>query len=318
MLACGFGLTFLVLDFPHSTRCVDHGAEQAMEAAIQAATQTRQRLAIVSSLPENMPEHLAKTMIRHGVAPLMGLQAAISAAANAAKLASYMDAQFPDPLQPNHFNENELESLDEAQSKAILGSLGIMVPKSSIASDVQGIFEYAKTHDFPLVLKGLSAEVAHKTEVGAVALNLRTVTELETAANKIDPPYLIEEMVEGSVVELIVGIARDPQFGLFMTLGAGGVLVELLDDAQPVLLPTTRHSVRLALMSLKVWPVLEGFRNRPSADIEAVIDVAMSISDYAQRENNKLEELDINPLMACETGAIAADALIRIRKDPHE
>ena len=167
---------------------------------------------------------------------------------------------------------------------------------------------------FPVVAKALSASLAHKSEAGAVHVNLAdesAVREAVTAMAPLSDQFLIERMVQGAVAELIVGVHHDPQFGLALTLGAGGVLVELAQDTACLLLPTTREEVEAALASLRIWPVLRGFRGRPAGDVRATVDAVCAVAAYARAE--AVAELDVNPLLVLEEGhgAVAVDALIR-------
>ena len=122
----------------------------------------------------------------------------------------------------------------------------------------------------------------------------------------------VERMVEGGVAELIVGVTRDPLFGPVMTVGSGGVLVELLKDSATLLLPAEPRRVEAALRGLKLFPLLDGFRGRPKADLAAAIDAVLKISGFALANAETLAELDINPLIVCAEGkgAWVADALL--------
>lgn len=120
-------------------------------------------------------------------------------------------------------------------------------------------------------------------------------------------------MVDGVGAELIVGVRRDPQFGLALTLGAGGVLVELVRDSATLLLPATDDEVLDALRGLRIWPLLAGFRG-PGADVAAVVEAVAAIGRYAMA-NAQLLELDVNPLLARRHGAIAVDVLVREAKE---
>jgi acyl-CoA synthetase (NDP forming) len=119
-------------------------------------------------------------------------------------------------------------------------------------------------------------------------------------------------MVTGGVAELIVGITRDPPFGPVMTVGSGGVLVELLQDSATLLLPTNREEIEAALRSLKLFPLLDGYRGRPKADLSAAIDAILGIASFALENAEAIDELDINPLIVCRQGegAWIADALL--------
>jgi hypothetical protein len=125
---------------------------------------------------------------------------------------------------------------------------------------------------------------------------------------------LVERMVTGGLVEMIVGISRDPVYGPMLTFGAGGVLAELLDDVATLLLPTDAAAVKAALESLKVAKLLNGWRGKPAADTGAAVAAILAVARFAESHAATLEELDINPLIVCEDGAWAADALIRMRE----
>jgi len=121
-------------------------------------------------------------------------------------------------------------------------------------------------------------------------------------------------MVDGTVAELIVGIGRDPQFGLFMTLGAGGIFVELLKQVEQILLPASRAEIEAALARLPFYGVLAGYRGRSGCDLPALVDAIAAIAAFAMAHGDRLEELDVNPLLALPQSAVAVDALIRMRE----
>jgi succinyl-CoA synthetase beta subunit len=121
---------------------------------------------------------------------------------------------------------------------------------------------------------------------------------------------LVERMVGDVVAELIVGIQRDPQFGLALVVGAGGILVELVEDAAMLLLPTSAEEVEAAIRRLKIFKLLQGYRGKPAADIPALVKSVMAIAAFAEANRANLLELDVNPLMVRADGAVAVDALV--------
>jgi succinyl-CoA synthetase beta subunit len=145
-------------------------------------------------------------------------------------------------------------------------------------------------------------------------LNLSSATDIEQAANQLfelsDHLYL--EAMKPSLVELIVGVTRDPQFGLVLTIGSGGVLVELLKDAKTLLMPARRDEIKTAVLALRSAPLLKGYRGKPAADIAATVTAILAIQEYAIKHADSLVELDVNPLLigAQGEGVFAADALI--------
>jgi acetyl-CoA synthetase len=129
--------------------------------------------------------------------------------------------------------------------------------------------------------------------------------------------YLVERMVEEVVAEIIVGVARDEQFGPYLVIGGGGILVELMKDSASLLLPITREQVLHALDRLQCAPLLNCFRGCPQADLNAAADVILAVAGMVEKDPSSIVELDINPLMvlAQGRGAVAADALIRLNAD---
>ncbi len=204
----------------------------------------------------------------------------------------------------------------EVQAKAALAAFGLAVLAGRVVSTSEEAVAAGEALGYPVVLKAIG--VAHKSEAGAVRLNLRNAAEVESAAARLaglGAGLLIETMVTDAVAELLIGVTRDPQFGLLMTIGAGGVLVELLSDARSLLLPATEDDIRSAILSLRTAPLLQGFRGRPRGDLEAAIAAVLSVARFAEAHTGTLEELDVNPLLVRPEGqgAVAVDALIRLR-----
>jgi acetyl-CoA synthetase len=124
-------------------------------------------------------------------------------------------------------------------------------------------------------------------------------------------------MAADVVAEIIVGVSCDAQFGLALTLGAGGILVELLQDTATLLLPVSRADIHAALQGLKTWPLLNGYRGKAVGDVAALVDAVAAIATYAQAHADSLLELDVNPLLVLPQGqgVVAVDALIYLLKD---
>ena len=123
--------------------------------------------------------------------------------------------------------------------------------------------------------------------------------------------FLVERMVATPVVELMVSIRRDPQFGLAMTLASGGTLVELLADATTLLLPATRGDFRRALGKLRADRLIDGYRGKPAGDRDGLLDVLERLADYAADSANRVAEIEINPVFVFERGALVVDVLLQ-------
>ena len=311
MMENNFDLSMLVLDFPRADRCEAKEWDAVLRACESASTQTGARAAIVSTLPENIPEERADDLMRRGIVPLMGFDEALAAAEAAARFGMAKKFIPPKIVPPRDL---PLTTLDEAAAKKLLNEFGVPVPPGAVCDSPEKVRQAAEKLGAPLAVKVLG--VAHKTECGAVALNVSSPAEAESFAEKSgEGPWLVERMIVGGVAELLLGVSRDPVFGLALTVGAGGVMTELLADSATMLLPTNAEEIRAALEGLRCAPLLTGFRGRPAADIDAAVECALKLSAFAEVNADLLEEVDINPLIASANGATAADALIRIRKE---
>ena len=121
-------------------------------------------------------------------------------------------------------------------------------------------------------------------------------------------------MIENGIAELIVGAVRDPVVGLHLIVGMGGVMTEIFTDARVLLLPTEPKEILTAIESLRIAPVLNGWRGRPAADVDAVVDIVLKVQELVMTFADTLLELDINPLIVRSDGAFAVDAMIRLTK----
>jgi acyl-CoA synthetase (NDP forming) len=203
--------------------------------------------------------------------------------------------------------------LDEAESKNLLAGWGVPIPSAQVVRSAAEAAAAADALGYPVVVKALG--VAHKTEVGGVRLDLGSADEVSAAVTEmagLAESFLIEKMVDGVVAELIVGVARDEQFGPYLLVGGGGILVEMMKDSASLLLPTSRDRVLQALGQLKCAPLLNGFRGAPPADLNAAADVILAVAGRVAQDPSSIIELDINPLLllAEGRGVVAADALV--------
>jgi acetyl-CoA synthetase len=216
----------------------------------------------------------------------------------------------------------DIATLGEWQAKADLNRFGVAVPEGRIA-DGDSVLSAADAIGYPVVLKSAAGGLIHKSDAGGVVVDVRDADELRRAADcmqSLGSRFLVEAMVSGAVAELLVGVTRDPQFGLALTVGAGGSLVELMADSRTLLFPLTRDAVAEALDALKVAPLLAGYRGGPPGDRRAAIEAILAVAAYAEAHAARLEELDINPLLVLPEGrgAVAVDALIRLREEREE
>ena len=316
VLKGGFDVGMVILDTPTHPKMKPEAWATTARAMAAAAQATGARAAVVASLSEGMPLSLADELSQSGVAPMMGLDDALTAFEAAAFIGRNWarTETLPDMLPPLTKGSDD-RIFSESAAKALLKKHGLSVPEG-IVCPAEDAVAAAEKLGYPVTLKVSSAAIAHKTEAGGVALNLRTADEVREAAErmaKLAPDVLVERMVTGAVAELIIGLTSDPQFGTALVVGAGGILTELLKDSVTLILPTTRSEIERALKTLKVWTLVEGFRGK-SGDQQAVFRAVEAVADFANANRGLVEEVDVNPLLVLKDGAIAVDALIKMRK----
>ena len=297
----GYDAGIFIIDPPRPDRCDPSSFEPALEAIVAAGKATGKPAFPVASLPENFDEDRAITLMEQGIVPLMGLKTALTAI-RAAQVTAGRDGWRPWPVTAQ---QAPSALMPEPAAKALLAAQGIAVPHGVSAGDLPTLERQAAGLTPPLALKGLG--FAHKTEAGAVRLKLPSLAGQEEISGATG--YLAEEMVTGAVAELLIGARRDPVYGATLTLGFGGVTAELLADTATLVLPVTEGEIDAALRSLRLWPLLDGYRGRPRADVAAVVRVALALQDMLAADR-LLEEIEINPLMVKTTGAVAVDAVI--------
>ena len=301
----------VVLDFPRCDRCDAAAWERVIGAVRRTQKASGIQMAILSSLGENLPEDVADRLVELGIVPFYGITEAVEAMGVAATLGR--PPALPEPiLLPATLADTRL--INEHDAKQALASAGVAIPRSTLCGGPRDAAEASARIGFPVALKGLG--VAHKTEAGAVALNLKSRDEVEAAASAMPShDFLVEQMVRDAVAELLIGVVLDPAHGYVLTLASGGILTELLEDRVSLLVPVSRETIRDALNGLKVSTLLKGYRGQPAADLDAILDAVEAVQRYV--ETARPAEVEINPLICTPDAAIAADALIRIG-DPHD
>jgi acetate---CoA ligase (ADP-forming) len=311
-----FDISLCALDYPREDMCDQStwgGAERGFVRAVKA---NNAKGAILATFADTVSEKVSERLAKDGVVMLAGVDAGVAGVQAAVDVGTTWKQPVALPLLDKvESQEGDVKVLDEVKSKEILAKNGVAVPAARVVNSDDEAAKAANELGYPVVVKALG--VAHKTDVGGVKVNLNSADEVAAAVNamsEISKSYLIEKMVEGVIAELIVGVARDVQFGPYIVVGGGGILVEMMKDSQLLLLPTTRERILETLGQLKCAPLLNGFRGAPTADVNAAADVILAIAKLVEADPASIIELDINPLMvlADGKGAIAADVLIRL------
>ncbi len=278
--------------------------------------------AVCSVLPENMDAEVGRFLVGHGVAPMQGLRETLDAVASAAWLAERRAQIVGTPsFSPSVRPVTAREVVDEAQGKAVLQEAGVSVPDGIVCCG-EDAANAAQNLGFPVALKMIGPGLLHKTELGAVVLNLLSEEEVGSAAMQMaqavaaaDPDavtdtFLVERMQPSPLAELLVSIRNDPQFGTAMTLASGGTLVELIGDAATLLLPAADCEISAALAQLRVSRLLDGFRGAPKADHGKLVSGLQQLAHLASRAAANICEIEINPLYVYQDHVCAVDVLL--------
>ncbi|WP_460111627.1 acetate--CoA ligase family protein [Pseudomonas sp. H3_D04] len=318
----------LVLDYPAEFTGERKECDLLLELFCAALIRHGKTGFVTSAFPELLPAHARERLHTQGVAALQGVEDGLAAWGRIAGYQRNRQALLAlgeSVLVPHcpQALEGEGRLLNEWDSKKALRAFGLQTPNGVLSSPDKALSD-ANALGYPLVLKAVSSQLPHKTEAGAVALNLKDGAALNAALEKMRAslvdyaphvPFdqvLLEPMAKPPLAELIVGIKRENDFGLALVIGAGGVLVELLKDSRSLLLPTTDGAIRQALLGLRSAALLQGFRGRQVADLDALVAAIRAVADYACENAGQLLELDVNPLLVGADGTTAVDALIRL------
>ena len=210
--------------------------------------------------------------------------------------------------------------LSEVESKQLLEEAGIPVVPTRLATSREEAVRIAEEIGLPGVLKVVSPDVTHKSDVGGVKVGLETADQVSSAYDSImsstraaAPTASIEGVSVQSMaepgVEVIVGATRDPQFGHVVMFGLGGVLVEMLRDVSMRLVPVEQRDARAMIREIKGLPLLQGYRQYPPCDLDSLEEVILGLSRFLE-EHPEVRELDLNPVLCYPKGLVAVDARV--------
>ena len=320
VLNAGYDAVGFMLDCPPA-QADTASFDAVIDVFIEAARDSPTRAALIASLPETLNSSVRQRCFAGGVTPLQGQREALEALALAGCVGAAWRANAIVQLQLPPAAQGEalqVETLGEYQSKIELSAFGLSIPRGRIVP-ANAAAQAALELGFPVAVKAAASSLEHKTDVGGVVLNIRSTAEAAAAAErlaKLSPMLLVEEMFADGVAEILVGIVNDPQFGQVLVLGAGGVFTEIVADSVSLLPPWTRNSIEAGLRSLTVAKLFRGYRGKPAADVDALIEAVLCVARYAAANVSRLVELDVNPIIVRPKGrgAVAVDAMIRIKK----
>jgi acyl-CoA synthetase (NDP forming) len=210
------------------------------------------------------------------------------------------------------------KTLSEYESKDFLKSCGIPVTRELLVHTREDCLKAAQTIGYPLVLKGCSPDLAHKTEKGLVWVDIRSEQEATRAFDDLtsrmegnQEDILVQEMIKGPR-ELVAGMTRDPQFGPCVMFGLGGIFTEILKDIAFRVAPLERQDALDMTREIKAHKILGAVRGMPAADLDLLCDILVKVGEIGV-ENQSIQEIDINPLILSGAKPVAVDALIVLK-----
>ena len=192
-------------------------------------------------------------------------------------------------------------TLSEYESKQVLASYGIPVTRELIVDNVQDLINAIREIGYPLVLKGCSSGIAHKTEKGLIRVDIRNEEEAKAAFEEIaanigaEDAILVQEMVKGQR-ELAIGLTRDPQFGPCVMFGLGGIFTEILKDISFRVAPLEKRDALEMMREIKGHKILGAVRGMPAADVDMLAEILINVGRIGL-ENEAVKEIDINPVI---------------------
>jgi acyl-CoA synthetase (NDP forming) len=296
--------TILLLDAPPRPDQDASSWVVAAEAFAAASKSTKRRGIIVATISECFSESMRNSITALGMTPAQGLRETLIAIDRCAWLGQHTPQNAPAVVSA----PGSTVIVDEARAKERLGTWNIAVPQGARCTR-ETVVATATKIGYPITLKGLG--LAHKSESGAVAVGLQSAEQLQAAIAAMPASiteFLVEQTVTGIVAEVLVSIRRTAPLGWMITLGAGGVLTELWRDTQCLLAPASKEEMRAALQQLRIAPILNGYRGKPAANIEALVDAVTALQQAVV--GSSVVEIELNPVLATTTSAIAVDALL--------
>lgn len=214
--------------------------------------------------------------------------------------------------------------LTEIEAKELMKQAGVDIVDTKLAKDRETAVSFSRELRFPVVLKAISPDIIHKSDIGGVKLDLKSSPQVRKAyddimaAVKVKAPdsrlwgVSVQKMARPGI-EVIIGMSKDPQFGPVLMFGLGGILVEVLKDVSFRIVPLKRKDAREMIKEIKAYPILEGYRGREPGDISYLEDTILKVSDFIDR-TPEIKELDLNPIIVYSKGGVAVDARVVLEK----
>jgi acyl-CoA synthetase (NDP forming) len=306
--------------------------ENVKMLAEQAKTSAKPHY-LLSTRPGLMNAVQAKALREHGLVQIGGTRQGLAALD---RVGRYMMGRRL-PRAPAHSQRAEAlasakaaqRTVNEFDAKRLLAAYGVPVTREQRVETSAQAVAAARVIEFPVVLKALSDDIPHKTELGLVAVNLKSEDELTRAFARMreridaieprprDAAFLVQEFVAGGV-EVFAGVSRDPDFGLSIAFGLGGTAIEVTRDFALRMLPLAEGDAEAMIAETRAAAMLGPVRGRPAADTKSLAACLYALSDFAQAHADILAEIDLNPIKALPSGCVVVDALIVTGPQPKD
>ena len=284
------------------------------DAVIEVAASTDSPISVLASVPSAIDTATAERLRSNGIAVLDNARSGIAALGHLAgwpKPAAAAVAALDVDRQRRWSSRLAAAEWSTHDGFALLADYGIAVAASGVADDVGEVLAAADQVDYPVALKTSGAD--HKSDVGGVVLGITDATALREAyremADRLGPAVSVHAMAPAGV-EVSIGVVRDPNFGPLIVVAAGGTLVELLADRAVACPPVTAAGALAMLRSLRIAPLLAGWRGAPPVDLDALADAVHGFAQLATELGELIDAVEANPVIASPAGAIAVDALV--------
>ncbi|HEY8863724.1 MAG TPA: acetate--CoA ligase family protein, partial [Candidatus Dormibacteraeota bacterium] len=317
----GFDALLINTDAPRDPGANPAGIEERVASLAEVVHNAPLFTAVSATTSNELTPFGLETLARHNLHFANGLALGVRALDHAIFYGESIARRRPAPSRTQRpvptFLSNYTGVLTEPVAKRLLAAYGVTGPPERLTHSPEEAAAAAEAIGFPVVVKVVSADIPHKTEVGGVKLGVRSTDEVREAyelVSNCSPRARLDGVLVArqvfAVADLIVGVKQDDHFGPVLLVGLGGIFAEAIHDVSVRLPPIDEETAQEMLSELRGVEVLRGARGRPVADLAAVARVLVALGDLALDLNARLVELDVNPLFALPDGALAGDALV--------
>ena len=299
-------ISALILDFPTKDSGDDIAWEIVVNAWADASKKTQHQAVIITSLCDNINHQQAMIIAEKNIVPLIHIKEGIAA------IEAFYHASQPARQYTYHQRVCQHITLREYDAKNYLRNAGFPVTQGSLCTSLEDCIKYL-TNNKKIVMKTTTQH--HKSDVKGVWLNIDDTITLQQAYThliSLGDEILCEEMINNIVAEMIVGIHYDTVIGCYIMVGAGGIYSEILQDTVIILMNDTSDNIMQKLTTLKIYPILQGYRNQDAGNIGGLLDIIIKMQYLLCQADNMIIGMDINPLLICTDRVIIADALINL------